>query len=183
MSSKYKFYDPDGIYFITYSVVDWVDVFTREEYRKILLDSWKHCQEKKGLVIHAWVIMTNHVHMIISKKRETLLQDIMRDIKKFTSTKIISKIISNEKESRRQWMFNIFSNAGKANCNNKYNQFWKQDNHPFILLTVKFLNQKINYLHDNPVRAGFVNQPEDWTYSAADYCGKRRNEIIELVKL
>jgi REP element-mobilizing transposase RayT len=184
MSSKYKFYDPDGLYFITYAVVYWVDVFTRDEYRNILIDSWKHCQKEKGLVIHAWIIMTNHIHMIVSKNGETLLQDIMRDMKKYTSLKILSAIRNNEKESRREWMLQLFSEAGKTNSNNKDFQFWKQDNHPFILFTEKFFDQKINYLHENPVRAGLVNQAEDWTYSsAADYCGKRRKEIVELVKL
>ncbi|MEP7376786.1 MAG: transposase [Chitinophagaceae bacterium] len=86
MSNAYKFDDPDGCYcyFITYAVVEWVDVFTRDEYRNILLDSWRHCQKEKGLQIHAWVIMTNHVHQIISRKGEHKLEDIMRDMKKFT---------------------------------------------------------------------------------------------------
>ncbi|MEP7376787.1 MAG: hypothetical protein ABI675_25540 [Chitinophagaceae bacterium] len=68
----------------------------------------------------------------------------------------------NEKESRREWMLNIFNEAGKANSNNKNYQFWKQDNHSMLLKTEKFLFQKINYLHENPVRAGFVNESDHW---------------------
>ena len=102
MSNNYKFDDPDGCYFITYSVVAWVDVFTRNEYKQILLDSWKHCQKAKGLQIHAWVIMTNHIHMIVSRKGEIPLEDIMRDMKKYTASKIITAIMCNEKESRRE---------------------------------------------------------------------------------
>ena len=92
MSRKYKFHDPDGVYFVTYAVVGWVDVFTRDEYRNIIVDSLSYCSNKKGLVIHAWVIMTNHVHIIISRKGQTPLEYIMRDMKKFTSVEIIQAI-------------------------------------------------------------------------------------------
>jgi REP element-mobilizing transposase RayT len=85
-----------------------MDVFTRNEYKNILLDSWRHCQQKKGLVIHAWVIMTNHVHMIISRNGDYKFEQIVRDFKKYTSTKICSAISCNLKESRREWMINDF---------------------------------------------------------------------------
>jgi len=65
MSRKYKFKDNQQLYFITYAVVNWIDLFTRNEYKDILLKSWQHCSEQKGLEVYAWVIMTNHVHMII----------------------------------------------------------------------------------------------------------------------
>jgi REP element-mobilizing transposase RayT len=163
--------------------VQWVDIFTRNEYKQILLDSWKHCQQTKGLQIHAWVIMTNHVHMIISRKGETKLEDIMRDMKKYTSSKIITAIMCNEKESRREWMLNIFSEAGKANSNNKNYQFWKQDNHPMLLSTEKFFNQKLNYIHENPVRAGFVTEPDHWQYSSAGEYFNNKKGLVELVML
>ena len=63
MSRKYKFYEPNGLYFISFAVVYWIDVFTRNEYKDIVLESWKYCQENKGLEIYAWCIMTNHIHM------------------------------------------------------------------------------------------------------------------------
>jgi putative transposase len=101
MSTKYKFRDPDGCYFVTFAVVDWVDLFTRNVYKDILLESWRYCQLQKGLLIHAYVIMTNHVHMIISKNSDTLLEDIMRDMKKFTFSKLL-EAIKKEPESRRE---------------------------------------------------------------------------------
>ena len=178
MGNKYKFIDPDLKYFISYAVVGWVDVFTRDEYRNILLDSWGHCQKEKGLVIHAWVIMTNHVHMIISKKGENKLEAIMRDMKKYTASKIITAIMCNEKESRREWMLNIFSEAGQANSNNKHHQFWKQDNHPIYVESENVVQQKLAYLHNNPVRSGFVNEPTDWKYSSAiDYYTEQKGMI------
>ncbi len=89
MSSKYKFHNPDGTCFVTFAVVKWVDVFTRDIYREIILDSLKYCRNKKGLLLHAHVIMTNHIHLIISREGKNLLEDIMRDFKKFTSSELI----------------------------------------------------------------------------------------------
>lgn len=181
MSSKYKFHNPDGCYFVTFAVVGWVDVFTRNVYKDILIASWKYCQEEKGLLIHAYVIMTNHVHMIISRNSKNLLEDIMRDMKKFTSAKIL-EAIKAEPESRREWMLPIFKEAGEANSNNTTYQFWRQDNHPIELerYTPDILKQKMEYIHENPVRAGFVEKPEDWIYSSArDYYANRKG-LIEL---
>jgi REP element-mobilizing transposase RayT len=79
MSRKYKFYEKTDLYFVTYVIVNWIDVFTRDIYREVLLDSWYYCVKNKGLRIFAWCIMTNHVHMIISSKEEEL-SNIMRDI-------------------------------------------------------------------------------------------------------
>src|SRR5664279_4082652 len=73
MSRKYKFHDNDKLYFISFATVHWIDVFIREEYNHIILDSWKHCQEKRGLEIYGWCIMTSHVHMIIGSKKELSL--------------------------------------------------------------------------------------------------------------
>ncbi len=85
MSGKYKFHNPDATYFVTFAIVRWVDVFTRDIYREIILDSLRYCQKEKGLIIHAYVIMTNHLHLIISREEDNLLENIMRDFKKFTS--------------------------------------------------------------------------------------------------
>jgi putative transposase len=179
MSSKYKFHDPDGCYFVTFAVVGWVDVFTRNVYKDILIESWKYCQHQKGLLLHAYVIMTNHVHMVISRNSKTLLEDIMRDMKKFTSTKILVAI-KTESESRREWMMGIFKEAGESNSNNTTYQFWQQNNHPIECDTSDILKQKVEYVHENPVRAGFVEKAEDWVYSSAgDYYANRKG-LIEL---
>jgi len=89
MSHKYKFRNPDGIYFVTFTVIGWVDVFTRDVYRNVIIDNFDWYSKNKGLVIHAWVLMTNHVHMIISRRGSNKLEDIMRDFKKFTSVNTI----------------------------------------------------------------------------------------------
>ena len=182
MSRKYKFHDPDGTYFISFAVVGWVDVFTRNEYRNIVIDSFNYCSENKGLVIHAWVIMTNHIHMIISRKGPIQFASIMRDMKKFTSVEIIQAIENNTAESRKDWMLKVFTEAGRANANNIMFQFWQQDNHPIELDSSKEIEQKLEYIHENPVKHGFANSPEcyDWS-SAIDYAGGKGFVKIEML--
>jgi putative transposase len=89
MGFAYKFNDQDGAYFVTCATVQWVDVFTRSIYCDIVVDSLSYCIANKGLVLHVWVIMPNHIHIVISRKGSSSLSDIMRDFKKFTSAKII----------------------------------------------------------------------------------------------
>ena len=169
MSSKYKVGEDAIAHFVTFSVVGWIDVFSREQYKQLFVESLKYCQQHKGLVLHAWVIMTNHVHLIISSK-ENKLEYIVRDLKKYTSKQILKAIEENNSESRKEWMLNIFSYAGKNNANNKTYQFWKQDYHPIELDTLEKLKQRLDYLHENPVRSGLVWEPWHYKYSSAiDY--------------
>ena len=85
----YKIRNQLAIHFITFAVVNWIDAFTRIEYKNIVIDSLKYCRKEKGLNIHCWVIMTNHVHFIFSANEGFELSNILRDFKKHTSDKII----------------------------------------------------------------------------------------------
>ena len=182
MSRKYKFLNPEAVYFITFSVFGWVDVFTREIYKNIVVDSINWCIANKGFVVHAWVIMTNHVHMIVSKRGEQPLEAIMRDLKKFTSVKILEAIKNNPVESRKEWMLPIFKEAGKANSQNEKFQFWQHGNHPIELFNNKILMQKLNYIHNNPVVHGFVNEATCYSWSSAlDYSGMKGPVEVELL--
>lgn len=170
MSSKYKVGTNELPHFITFSVVGWVDVFSRECYKQIVVDSLQFCQQNKGLIVHAWIIMTNHVHLIVSTNTNKI-EYLVRDMKKFTSKKIIQAIEENDRESRSVWMLNMFAYAGRNNNNNKDFQFWKQDYHPIELNTPKLMQQRLDYLHDNPVKAGLVWEAWHYKYSSAiDYC-------------
>ena len=183
MSHKYKFRNPDAIYFVTFSVVKWVDVFTRDEYRNILIDSFIWCQINKGLVIHAWVIMTNHIHLIISKNDKIPLEDIMRDMKKYTAVEILKAIKTNIAESRKKWMLMIFLDAGSKNINNEKFQFWQNGNHPIELDNNTMIEQRLNYLHENPVKQGFVNLPEYYRWSSAiDYAGGKGLIKLQMIE-
>ncbi|NTS40712.1 transposase [Flavisolibacter sp. BT320] len=174
----YKIRDQQAIHFITFAVVEWVDVFTRKAYRDILIDSLRHCQQQKGLVLHAWCIMSNHVHLLVSAHGNNL-SDILRDFKKFTSKQIITAIQANEHESRKAWMLRIFQQGGEANGRNKTYQFWRQDNGPKECFSPAFTAQKIDYIHSNPVEAGLVEKPEDYLYSSAK--AYRTNEPSSLL--
>ena len=103
MSTKYRFADKDGVYFTTSTVVGWADVFTRKEYKEILLHSTRHCQKEKGLILYSWCLMSNHVHLVISAKEHNP-SDILRDFKKYTSKQIIKAITEHPAESRKEWM-------------------------------------------------------------------------------
>jgi REP element-mobilizing transposase RayT len=175
--ANYRFDNPDGVYFVTFAVVDWVDVFTRKHYAELVLESLRYCQESKGLEIFAWCIMSNHIHLIIRRKGVSTLSDILRDFKKYTAKTII-EAIQTEPESRREWMLHRFSWAGKQNSNNTHYQFWQQDNHPEELFSDKFIQQKLQYLHENPVKAGIVDEPQYYNYSSAkDYYTSQKGKL------
>lgn len=135
----YKIRDKEGIHFVTFAVVEWVDVFTRKEYKEILVESLRYCQRARGLVIYCWCIISNHVHLVVSAKQSDT-SDILRDFKKFTSKSIVKAIADHPGESRKDWMLEIFSKAGKANSRNKDYQFWRQDNQPKELFSSSFTN-------------------------------------------
>jgi len=166
----YQIRDQHAIHFITMTVVQWVDVFTRKAYVDILLDSLKYCQENKNLKIHAWVVMSNHVHLVCSCEEPNKLSDTIRDLKRHTSKRIIEAIENNDKESRKGWMMWIFKSNGEHNKRNENYQFWQQGNHPIQCDTSDILQSRINYVHENPVRNGVVLKAEDYVYSSTkDY--------------
>ena len=179
----YKIRNQCAVHFITFAVVEWVDVFTNKSYRDIVLDSIRFCQKEKGLLLHSWCIMSNHVHLIVSA-RDANLSDVLRDFKKFTSKQLVKAIKENKQESRREWMLEIFQKEGQKNSRNSEYQFWRQDNQPMELYSGPFTFQKMNYIHQNPVEAGLVERAEDYWYSSAkDYhvqkkCGLREGVFI-----
>lgn len=169
MSSKYKVGDDALPHYVTFTVVGWIDVFSHERYKEIIIKSLDYCITSKGLILHAWVIMANHINLIISSKT-TRIEYLVRDMKKYTSKKIITAMQDNNSESRREWMINIYNFAGKSNSNIKEFQFWKQDYHPVELDTPVKLNQRLDYLHENEVRSGLIWEPWHFKYSSAiDY--------------
>lgn len=181
MSRKYKFHDHQLPHFVSFATVNWVDLFTRRVYFKVVSDSLSYCIHHKGLILNAWCIMTNHVHLIMRSETEKL-QDILRDMKKFTSKKLVKTISEHLQESRKGRMLRLFKKAGKANSNNTYYQVWQQHNHPIELSNDQMVNQRLDYLHMNPVKAGFVEHPQDWLFSSAKNYAKSGGLLnLELV--
>jgi putative transposase len=184
MSSKYKFTDSEAIYFVTATTVDWVDVFTRDVYRDILLDSFRYCQANQGLQIHAWVLMPNHFHLICSFINGHEPGLVLKNMKSFTAIKLIDAIINNAKESRREWMLDLFEKSGQKQKKNYRYQFWQHENHPIILDTNLMMDQRLQYVHENPVRAGFVQSAEQWKYSSAiDYYIADQKGLLDIYKI
>lgn len=175
MSTGYKIDEQDGVYYLTFQVVEWVDVFSRQIYREIVMDGLRFCQENKGLIIYAFVIMSNHVHLLVQSSKGELSKTI-KEIKSFTAREII-RTINEENESRKDWMLAIFANAAKKHSRNKHYQIWTHENHAVHIFSNAFFDQKVNYIHENPVRAGIVEYPEDYTYSSAAIHVKNSNTL------
>ncbi|NOU16668.1 MAG: transposase [Bacteroidales bacterium] len=165
MSTGYKIEDQAALYYLTLQVVDWIDIFTRQIYRDIVIDSIKYCKQNKGLQVFGYVIMSNHLHLIANSPNGHL-SETLRDFKKFTARTIISTI-ANGNESRRDWMLNRFEFNAKQHSRNEKYQFWTHENHAVILYSNDFIQEKLEYLHNNPVRAGIVEKPEEYLYSSA----------------
>jgi putative transposase len=156
----------ESSYFLTLTVVGWADVFTRPVYKDALIQSLKYCCENKGLNIFAYVIMTNHIHLLVNTEPNFKLEDTIRDFKRHTSKTIINLILT-EPESRREWLLSLFGIAAVESCKDQKIKFWQTGNHAIEIYSEKFVWEKINYIHNNPVRSKFVSKPEDWLYSSA----------------
>ena len=178
----YQFSNPDGVYFTTFSIINWIDVFTRERYKQEIVQSLNFCQKFKGLEIFAWCLMTNHLHLVIRAKKGCKLSDIVRDFKKYTAARIIKSIQNiEEPESRREWMLWMFERAARKNIRNSRYQFWQQNNHAEELYSVKFIQQKIKYIHENPVKEGITEKPWEYLYSSSRDYEANQKGLVEII--
>ncbi|MDP3463522.1 MAG: transposase [Bacteroidales bacterium] len=174
MSRNYKFRNPEGVYFVSFAVVEWIDVFTRNEYKNIVLDALRFCQQNKGMEVFAWCIMKSHVHLIFRSSEGQKPELLLGDFKRYTSKKIVQAIKDNQAESRREWLLEQFKKAADQSTNVTNFQFWRHDNMPIELWSNKVIQEKLNYIHYNPVEEGLVFKPEDYVYSSAiDYSGEK----------
>jgi len=174
MSRNYKFHNPEGVYFVSFAVVEWLDVFTRKEYKNILVSNLAYCQQNKGMEIFAWCIMTNHVHLVFRSTGARAPEQLLGDFKRHTSKQLVKAIIENPQESRKEWLLEQFKKAGMSSSNVRDYQFWRHDNKPIELWSNKVIDEKINYIHQNPVEEGYVFKAEDYIYSSAiDYAGEK----------
>jgi len=181
VSRKYKFYNKEGLYFVSFATVYWIDVFVREEYFNAINESLNFCRAQKGMEIYAYCIMPSHVHLIFRAVNSNP-GDLLRDFKSFTSKKLQALIEENIQESRKEWILWMMERAGKKNSNVKGRQFWQQHNKPIELWSPKVIDQKVDYIHKNPVEAGFVLEPEHWKYSSAiNYSGAKGMLEIDFV--
>lgn len=160
-----------NVYFLTLTMVDWLDVFVRPEFARHVLDSLTYCTQKKGLLLHGWVLMTSHLHLLASAAEGADLSAIVRDFKKFTARQILDDLTQNRvHESRSTAFLRSFAWHGSTNANNERYQVWQSDNHAVHVYSADFAEQKLRYIHENPVTAGWVTEPWHYRYSSAlDY--------------
>jgi len=176
MKSRYKIVESDGVYFITSTIVEWIPIFTNEDIFQIIADSLNYCIKEKELNIYSYVIMPNHLHLIASAKD---FSESMKSFKRYTAKEIIQYF----KKSKYEWVLNQLHFFKKRNKIESEYQVWQEGFHPQLISSYKMLEQKIHYIHNNPVKKGFVNEPKCWKYSSANNKDFDVNEIIKLCSL
>jgi REP element-mobilizing transposase RayT len=183
MPTGYQIIDQSAPHYLTIQVVFWIDLFTRQIYRDLIIESIRYCQKEKGLEIYAWVIMSNHIHLL-ARSNTNDLSGTLRDLKKHTSKEIVNTIMSVT-ESRKEWMLRLFKHAaGRQNKTGMY-QVWTHENHAVEVYGNKFIQSKVEYIHHNPVRAGIVESPEQYIYSSAGSYADQKGllDIIPVVRI
>ncbi len=179
MSRKYKFLNKEGLYFVSFATVNWIDVFVREAYSNIIVESLNYCIEQKGMEVYCWCIMPSHIHLIFRAKANN--PDVLLGrFKEYTSKKLVKTIQENQIESRKEWMLWLFERAALKSSNVNAKQFWQHNNKPIELWSPAVIEQKADYIHQNPVVAGFTTKGRHWKYSSAiDYSGGKGLVNIE----
>jgi putative transposase len=159
MRSRYRVHHPDRAYFVTCTIVEWLPVFTSMACCDIVVKSLQHCRERKGLKIYAWVILDTDFHAVLAAPD---LASVLRDFKSFTAREILKQL---ELEGR-EWLLYQLHYCRARHKPNDY-QVWQEGSHPQVIGTDQAMEQKLEYVHNNPVKRGWVTAPEHWCYSSA----------------
>jgi REP element-mobilizing transposase RayT len=154
-------------YFLTITVVGWIDVFTRRIYCEKVVESLKYCVQNKGLDIFAYVIMPSHIHLV-ARSLKGNLNEIIRDFKSYTAKELIKIVQSSPDESRKDWLVHMFRYHANFQKQNADYMFWQKTNHPIELNYPRIVDQKVDYIHNNPVVAGHVTEAQAWYFSSAN---------------
>ena len=156
--SQFRKTTPNDIYFVTLTLVGWINLFDREDYKRIIIKNLQYCQNKENLDIFAYVVMSNHIHMVC-RRIDYDLNELIGRFKSFTAKEFKSEINNNPKESRRKWLNTLFKHFAILDKSFKEYHFWQRNNQPTLISDNYMLEQKINYTHENPVKAGLVTDP------------------------
>ena len=166
------------MHFLTLTIIEWIDIFTKPKCFKVIIDSLKYCRKNKGLKLYEYVIMTNHIHLIVKAEEGYKLSQIVSDFKKHTTREILKLL---EKDNRR-YILNLIKNSFVKKKGYE-KQIWQRENYPEVILSEKFLRQKIKYIYNNPVKKEYVKKSEDWLYSSAMNRILDDNNVIEVDSL
>ena len=163
--SRYKIYEPTHPHFVTCTILHWLPIFTRKESVQIIIDSLKFLQEKDNLKLYAYVILENHLHMVVQSND---LPKTMESFKKYTANQILKLL----KEENVKTLLEQFKFYKKAHKTDKEYQIWEEGYQPKLMQTDVMMISKIKYIHENPVKRGYVDEATHWRYSSArDYEG------------
>jgi REP element-mobilizing transposase RayT len=173
MRSRYKITDKDGIYFITSTIVEWIPVFTGQPYFDLMIQSFAFCRKNKGLQLFGYVILDNHFHAVVGGLN---LSRTIADLKKFTAKTILEQL----QQDGKKWLLNQLAYYKKRHKIYSDHQVWQEGYHPELILSPEMLRQKLDYIHYNPVKRGYVAAPEHWLYSSARNYVLGDDSIIEL---
>jgi putative transposase len=164
--SRYRITEPSQPHFLTCTVVAWLAVFTRPQTVQIVLDSWKFLQESGRIKLYGYVILENHFHLVA--QAEDLVKEI-GDFKSYTARRIIDYLREQGAKTLLQEL--EFYKLRHRGDSQKY-QLWQEGSHPQLIQGEEMLRQKIEYMHNNPVKRGYVDDPVHWRYSSArNYAG------------
>ncbi len=160
----------EATHFLTATVVDWIELFIRPQLADVVVESLRYCIAQKGLEVHGWCLMPNHLHLLCTQP-EGRLSDVLRDFKRHTATTILNFLSTNQvHESRKRWLMQRLELAAMPKAQN--HKVWQAGNHAIECSERYMVDQRLAYIHDNPVKAGFVYEPHHYRYSSAvDYNG------------
>jgi REP-associated tyrosine transposase len=165
--SSYRFIEKDQPHFVTSTVVEWLPLFTNPDIVEIVFESLRFMQRERGLVIYAYVILENHIHMIASCSD---LSKSMKEFKSFTATQIIDYL----EDRKSSGMLGMLRRAKLPHKTGSKHQVWQEGSHPELISSLEIMRQKVEYIHNNPVKRGYVDEPAHWRYSSArNYAGEK----------
>jgi len=158
--TRYKIYEPKHPHFVTCTILHWLPIFTRKESVDIILNSLKFLQKQDNLKLHAYIILENHLHMVL---RSDDLQKSMESFKKFTAREILKLL----KRENAKTILDQLAFYKKAHRKEKSFQVWEEGYQPKLIQTEAMMKVKIDYIHYNPVKRGYVDKAIHWRYSSA----------------
>ncbi|OGN74225.1 MAG: hypothetical protein A2X25_14645 [Chloroflexi bacterium GWB2_49_20] len=177
LMEHYKIQEGVGVYFVTFTVVEWLPIFIDEPACKIITESLNFCVRNKSLCINAYALMPNHLHAIVFDRDFDIkrLKQTLDDFRKFTGRRLADYSDAHFSP--------VFGDAlRRAAGEDRQRRFWQPTQHPVGIVSEQFWQQKINYIHENPVRKGLVFRPEDWRFSSARFWmdDDQKNSEVEI---
>jgi REP element-mobilizing transposase RayT len=160
--SRYTITEADKPHFMTCTVMEWLPVFTRPETVQILLDCWQYQQQHAGLKLYGYVVLENHLHFIAQAPD---LNKAVSSFKSYTARKIIDHLEAQHVER----ILARLRFAKLAHRTDREYQLWQEGIHAELMFNETIMRQKLDYIHNNPVKRGYVNLPEHWRYSSASH--------------